>query len=158
MRISAWRSDVCSSDLALISASVRSSTFATSFELTATDRKWLHRWLQPGSPSQAQLSLSRLARSTVLCPALASSWKPPPCRCPTRAKSPVNLSSSLLRSISINFDHRFKKGYARLTRRSSQPLKRKNKIRELGRGRGAIWPYAHQLATPRATHSGNGPG
>src|SRR3546814_1987131 len=55
----------CSTMLALISASVRSSTFATAFELTATDRKWLHRWLQPGYPSQAQLSLSRLARSTV---------------------------------------------------------------------------------------------
>src|SRR3546814_17876080 len=124
MRISDWSSDVCSSDLhiaragdsrasasdtmhpcstmlALISASVRSSTFATAFELTATDRKWLHRWLQPGSPSQAQLSLSRLARSTVLCPALASSWKPPPCRCPPRAKSPARKSVGEGKRVSV---------------------------------------------------------
>src|SRR3546814_18448607 len=62
----------CSTMLALISASVRSSTFATAFELTATDRKWLHRWLQHGSPSQAQLYLSSLSRSTVLRPARAA--------------------------------------------------------------------------------------
>src|SRR3546814_16330523 len=76
----------CSTMLALISASVRSLTFATAFELTATERKWLHLSLQPGAPRQEPLSFASLALPTAHCPVIRTPWIETPAPCSTVAQ------------------------------------------------------------------------